>query len=193
MARLLTPLHLTTTRLNDDGPRELQRDPEDGAKIVIAAVPGASGAGAGGGLKRPRPHSVFGGDEGEDGASGWGKKTKAGAAGASGAGGGAAGGKKSELERLMEMDAQRKQREEAAAASKAAEERTENWLSAGTIVKVGRWALRGPGVGLAAAPSAMVVYAHHKPTPHQTHWQSRSSTRRWAEASTTSRRGGWSA
>lgn len=48
-------------------------------------------------------------------------------------------GKKSELERLMEMDAQRKQREEAAAASKAAEERTENWLCPGIIVKVGVW------------------------------------------------------
>ncbi len=118
----------TPTRLHDDGPRELQRDPEDGAKIVIttntslAASGSAAGNGGAGGAKRPRPNNVFGGgdDDEEDGGGAFGKKAKALASAASSAVGAAAvgGGKKSELERLMEMDAQRKQREEAAVKSK---------------------------------------------------------------------------
>jgi hypothetical protein len=110
-------------RLNDDRPRELQRDPEDGSKIVISTSSLApSSAAAGGGLKRPRPNNVFGGGEEEDeeDEEEAGKKAKAvGAAAVTGSGAG----KKSELERLMEMDAQRKQREEEAAKSKVREGR----------------------------------------------------------------------
>lgn len=81
---------------------------------------------SGGSLKRPRPHvNVFGGG-GEEDDGGWatgagGKKAKPPVAAASslaGVGAAVGGKKKSELEKLMELDAQRKQREDEAAKSK---------------------------------------------------------------------------